>query len=104
MGLNDITLVLRSTSLLGGGHINNSQDIGENLGAPEVNRILKRLSKKAKIDDSVIQGISGHSLRVGAAQDLAQCGVSLPMLMAKGRWSKTDTALRYIERMGLTLS
>ena len=84
--------------------INNSQDIGENLGAQEVNRILKRLSKKAKIDDSVIQGISGHSLRVGAAQDLAQSGVSLPMLMAKGRWSKTDTALRYIERMGLTLS
>jgi hypothetical protein len=58
------------------------------LGAPEVNRILKRLSKKAKIDDSVIQGISGHSLRVGAAQDLAKSGASLPILMAKGDGAK----------------
>lgn len=79
--------------------INNSLDLSNQLGAAEVNRIFKRLAKRAKLDDSIIQDISGHSIRVGAAQDLARCGTSLPILMTKGRWSKADTALRYVERM-----
>ena len=83
--------------------INNSQDVGKSLGAPEVNRIFKRLATKARLDDLEIQGISGHSLRIGAAQDLAQSGASLPIIMTKGRWSKTDTVLRYIERMSFSV-
>ena len=45
----------------------------------------------------MIKSISGHSLRVGAAQDLLLSGASLPLIMSRGRWSKADTVMRYIE-------
>ena len=47
--------------------------------------------------DEIIPKISGHSTRVGAAQDLLLSGASLPMIMNKERWSKTDTVIRYTE-------
>ena len=46
--------------------------------------------------------ISGHSLRVGAAQDLLKKGASLPAIMHRGRWSKTDTVMRYLENAPVT--
>ena len=36
-------------------------------------------------------------MRVGAAQDLLISGASLPMIMQRGRWTKADTVMRYIE-------
>ena len=38
-------------------------------------------------------------MRVGAAQDLLREGVSLANIMNRGRWSKTDTVMRYVEQM-----
>jgi hypothetical protein len=37
-------------------------------------------------------------MRVGGAQDLLNSGASLPQIMVKGGWAKTDTVLRYGER------
>lgn len=79
--------------------ISKNGDICEDLKVAQINRIYKRLAKVAKVDDMTIQKISGHSLRVGAAQDLALSGLSLPIIMTKGRWSKTDTVMRYIEKI-----
>ena len=45
----------------------------------------------------IINNISGHSMRVGAAQDLMASGAALPIIMIRGRWTKTDTVMRYIE-------
>ncbi len=56
---------------------------GINLG--QVNRIYKRLATMANLSKEQIKNISGHSARVGAAQDLMLSGVSLPRLMHKGR-------------------
>jgi site-specific recombinase XerD len=67
------------------------------LGSGQVNRIYKRIAKNAGLDESVIEGISGHSMRVGAAQDLLNSGASMPIIMQRGRWSKTDTVMRYLE-------
>ena len=53
---------------------------------------------KAGLNESEIKSISGHSMRVGAAQDLLNSGASMPMIMQRGRWSKTDTIMRYLER------
>ena len=39
---------------------------------------------------------SGHSLRVGMAQDLAASGAALPELCQAGRWQSPATAVRYI--------
>ena len=72
-------------------------ELSEGLNSSQINRIFKKLAKKSKFDPSVIQQISGHSMRVGAAQDLLLSGASLPMIMNRGRWSKTDTVMRYIE-------
>lgn len=75
--------------------------ITENLGAGQISRIYKRLAHAAGLDENITQHISGHSMRVGAAQDLLLSGASLPMIMARGRWSKTDTVMRYIEQTAL---
>lgn len=56
---------------------------------------------KAGLDELEIEGISGHSIRVGAAQDLLSSGASMPIIMQRGRWSKTDTVMRYIEHLNL---
>jgi integrase len=73
------------------------EKITERLSASQINRIYKRIAKKSKVDASIIKHISGHSMRVGAAQDLLKSGASLPMMMQRGRWSKADTVMRYLE-------
>jgi site-specific recombinase XerD len=79
--------------------INRANQISENLGAGQIARIYKKLAKKANLDCATIKNISGHSMRVGAAQDLAKEGASMPVIMNRGRWSKTDTVMRYVEQM-----
>ena len=77
--------------------INNAIDITQELKSSQINRIYKRLAKDANLPKEIIDHISGHSMRVGAAQDLLRSGASMPMIMNKGRWSKTDTVMRYLE-------
>lgn len=69
------------------------------LGASQVSRIFKSLAKSAKLKDEIVNSICGHSMRVGAAQDLLISGASLPQIMVKGGWSKTDTVMRYIDKV-----
>lgn len=66
-----------------------------------VNRAFKRVAKAAGLDPKLVAGISGHSTRVGAAQDLVVSGKSLPMIMHMGRWTKPETVMRYVERVGV---
>ncbi len=68
------------------------------LSSGQVHRIYKRIARNAGLDELVIEGISGHSMRVGAAQDLLNSGASMPIIMQRGRWSKTDTVMRYVEQ------
>jgi len=79
--------------------LNRAGNISLHLGGGQVNRIYKRIAKKAGLDESIIKGISGHSMRVGAAQDLLSSGASMPIMMQKGRWSKSDTVMRYVEHI-----
>jgi integrase len=78
-----------------GGRISRSS-----LGSGQVNRIYKRIARDAGLDEDQINRISGHSMRVGAAQDLLRSGTSMPIIMQRGRWSKTDTVMRYLEHSG----
>jgi site-specific recombinase XerD len=73
--------------------------ITKHLGSGQINRIFKRLAQSAYIDPKLIRNISGHSMRVGHAQDLVSAGASLPILMSRGRWTKTDTVMRYVEHL-----
>ncbi len=79
--------------------IKRGQVITDNLSPAQVNRIFKLIATKSRIDDSIVKRISGHSMRVGAAQDLLILGTTLPMIMQRGRWTKADTVMRYTEQI-----
>lgn len=64
----------------------------------QIGRIYKRMARQAKLDPNLVARISGHSFRVGAAQDLLASGASMPTIMHRGRWTKSDTVMRYLEK------
>ena len=72
-------------------------ELSEGLNSSHINRIYKRIAISSKLDPSIIQQISGHSMRVGGAQNLMASGASLPIIMSRGRRSKVDTVMRYIQ-------
>lgn len=76
--------------------VNKGGAIGERLTVRDVPRILKRVAELAGLDP---KGISGHSCRVGMAQDLAAEGAELPAIMQAGRWKSPEMPARYAERM-----
>ncbi len=77
--------------------IKRGQIITDDLSSAQINRIYKSIAARSSNDELLVKHISGHSMRVGAAQDLLISGASLPMIMQRGRWSKADTVMRYIE-------
>lgn len=76
-----------------------NEKISGSLCDSRLSRIYKSLARDAGLSDRIVQGISGHSMRVGGAQDLLIQGASLPQIMVKGGWAKTDTVMRYVERV-----
>ncbi len=78
--------------------VKNEHHITSSLYEGQISRIFKRLAGAAGLNEQIVQRISGHSLRVGGAQDLLKNGSSLPQIMVAGGWTKTDTVMRYVER------
>ena len=72
--------------------------IDASLSAGQIARIFKSRALKAGADHRLVKGISGHSLRVGKAQDMLMSGASLPQIMTAGGWNKFATAIRYCEK------
>ena len=62
--------------------------------ASQIGRRVKAAAQAAGLGD----GFTGHSGRVGMAQDLAASGVELPELMTAGRWKTSRMPARYTER------
>ena len=73
--------------------------VGEGLGAGEVSRIFKRMAREAGLPAQVVECISGHSTRVGAAQDMVAEGIAMPAILNAGRWKSTAMVNRYGERL-----
>ena len=59
---------------------------GKSLNPGQINRVLKRLARDTGLHESIVNRISGHSTRVGRAQDLLKVGASLPQMMHAGLW------------------
>ena len=74
---------------------------GGRLTDRSVANIFKRLAEAAGVpaDD-----VSGHSARVGMAQDLMAAGAELPALMQAGRWKSPTMPARYGERQAAARS
>ena len=70
--------------------------VGGALDAGDVARRFKVLAERAGIDAALI---SGHSARVGMAQDLVAHGAELPEVMQAGRWKSPTMPARYAERL-----
>ncbi len=79
--------------------VRSSGAITDGLCESRISRIYKALARKAGLSEIVVKNISGHSMRVGGAQDLLNVGASLPQIMVKGGWAKTDTVMRYVEKI-----
>lgn len=63
----------------------------------QIARVLKKRARLTGLEQEKVKQISGHSTRVGRAQDLLLGGASLPQIMARGGWTKLETAMRYCE-------
>ncbi|MBN9079795.1 MAG: tyrosine-type recombinase/integrase [Rhizobiales bacterium] len=68
-----------------------------------VTRILKSAARSAEVDEVTVEGLSGHSMRVGAAQDLMVRGCGILQIMRAGGWKSTETVARYVENVELSL-
>jgi hypothetical protein len=77
--------------------IKNNKQFTNSLNKAQVNKIYKKLAGKAKVNKETLKKINGHSSRVGAAQNLLQSGANIGMILKKGRWTKVDTAMKYLE-------
>lgn len=72
------------------------------LSAPCLEDIWRRARHQAgakaplKTNKGRYSSWSGHSARVGAAQDMARKGISIAQIMQEGTWSQTQTVMRYI--------
>lgn len=62
-----------------------------------VTRIIKERAEAAKLDSSLVQRLSGHSIRVGAAQDMMTSGIGLLPVMQAGGWPSMNIVGRYVQ-------
>lgn len=81
-------------SLRRGGHVTERQ-----LAADELPGILRGLARRAKLAADRVQRVSGHSLRVGMAQDLVGAGLDLAGIMQAGRWASPAMPAAYARRL-----
>ena len=73
--------------------------LGERLDPSQVPRIFKEMAHRAGLPEALVEGLSGHSARVGAAQDMIAAGIELPNILQAGRWKTTAMVHRYGERL-----
>ncbi len=71
---------------------------GDGLDPSQVSRIYKSMAMRAGFVDFA-GGLSGHSARVGAAQDMIASGIGLPAILQAGRWKSAAMVSRYGERL-----
>ena len=77
--------------------INHGQCLDRPICDRNVNEIIKKSVVKVKrFERPSDLDISGHSLRVGAAQDLLIKGYDMAAIMRAGGWSNAETVSRYL--------
>ena len=72
--------------------------------ASTVAGVLKRRAAEAGLDTAIVRRLSGHSMRVGAAQDMAAACIELVAIMHAGGWRSPEMVMRYIEHMDVRKS
>ena len=73
--------------------------VGGRLHASQVPRLYKAMAERAGLPAEMVRRLSGHSPRVGAAQDMIASGIGIPAIMQAGRWKSAAMVQRYGERL-----
>ena len=55
----------------------------ERLDPSQVPRIFKEMACRAGLPEALVEGLSGHSAQVGAAQDMIAAGIELPAIVSR---------------------
>ena len=71
--------------------------VDRSLESHSVKRIIKETAYMAGFNKSDVDSFSGHSMRVGAAQDLLIRGVDTVGIMRAGGWKSLTVLARYLE-------
>ena len=72
---------------------------GERLNVDAVALTFKRVAAFVGMAPEDVEAISGHSIRVGATQDLLALNIDLASVMQAGRWKSNRMPMRYGERV-----
>jgi integrase len=76
-----------------------SELLGHSLTAQTVAAVFRKVGRWSGLPDEEWQRISGHSARVGAAQDLLALNIDMASVMQAGRWKDTRMPMRYGEKV-----
>jgi integrase len=66
--------------------------------------IFKRVAQWIGMPERFVAEVSGHSTRVGAAQDLAALDIDLAAITQAGGWKSTRMPLQYAEKINVARS
>ncbi len=67
------------------------------LATSSIRRLIKRATDRAGLDPALTADLSGHSMRIGAAQDMMVAGFDALAIMQAGGWKSANVVLRYVE-------
>ena len=67
-----------------------------------IGRILKQRATAAGLPAEIASRLSGHSMRVGAAQDMVANGADILPIMRSGGWKSINVVARYVQNVELT--
>jgi integrase len=74
-------------------------NVGSVLTAQNVTAVLRKVGQWIGLPREEWERISGHSARVGAAQDLLALNIDVASVMQAGRWKDTRMPIRYGEKV-----
>lgn len=80
--------------------VNRGGRVGGPLQPIEVSRAFRLMAQRAGLTPEECARISGHSTRVGSAQDMLRYGEQLPSIMQAGRWKTAEMVGRYTAKQG----
>lgn len=72
--------------------------IDRSLEATAVRRVIKEAARRNGLGPAKVALFSGHSMRVGAAQDLLTRGFDTAAIMRAGGWKSVNVLARYLEK------
>jgi integrase len=78
--------------------------IGDVLHPGSIAPIFKRVAQWIGMPARFVAEVSGHSTRVGAAQDLAELDIDLAAITQAGGWKSTRMPLQYAEKINAARS